>query len=153
MQTKLLPRGLRFIFSSDIRVILGEVLDAFRHAILMKTLLIQNAGANLHGLDPRRPLYHTLVPRLDVREAFQHLVARDSEGGVQAVIPSDEDQVRVGDPVTDQPPGFGLGGEHALKNAEHPLDLVGIAFDCGGESFRMQIGKPRYVAQLAKNYY
>jgi hypothetical protein len=148
MYTELLPRGLSLVHSCDARFILLEVFGAFRHAILIETLLIHKAGANLHGLDPRRPLDHALVPRLDVWEALKLLVVGNSEGRVEAVVPRDKGQVRVGDTVTDQPLGFGLGGEHAVENAEHPLDLVGIAFDCGGDFFCVQIGEPGYVAQV-----
>jgi hypothetical protein len=76
-----------------------------------------------------------LVPRLQ-----QHLA--------QTEIPGRKGHVGKGHPVADQPLGVGgFGGQHAVDDAQHALDLAAVTLDGRRDLLRVQVLE---LAGLAK---
>lgn len=89
------------------------------------------------------------MPRTNVRQALPNLIPGLHEDRVEAGIPREESHIRKGHLVADEPLGIsGLGGQHALNDAQDAPDLAVVALDGGRDLLRVQVSEPAGLAEV-----
>ena len=109
------------------------------HAIPHQTLFVLQFGPDLHGLLPRRPRRHALVPGLHVGEPVELLIVLDHQDDVQSVVPRDECQICKCNFIAYQP-SFAL--QACPQHTADASRLADVAINDREDLFRVEDVEP-----------